>query len=265
MELAQGRHFDSYGASMDAALNSKIKDIQPWLVCGTIVDRGCGTGSLMKLLASRNRKIVGIDSSDALTTKLHGVINANLTDPVFADGFVDNIILSSVMHEVYSYNGYSHFPVFQCLSNCARELREGGRIIIRDIWSPEDNKETCELTFDKVTKEKFLSYIKGAPRVPQFSGHIPSIGTGRFRIEMRDVVEFLSKKDYVRHWDIELKEVYTSIPLSIYKSIARILNLKIAYSEVSANPWIIKNRWSRGVKFVSNRPQYTNQLIVLEK
>src|SRR5207248_1544549 len=46
-ELAEGRFFDSYGASMDAALESKVRDIEPWLVPGLVVDRGCGTGAFM--------------------------------------------------------------------------------------------------------------------------------------------------------------------------------------------------------------------------
>src|SRR5581483_11790476 len=135
-ELAAGRFFDTYGASMDAALAAKAADIEPWLTPGLVVDRGCGTGSLMRRLAAADRKVVGIDISEELSRTHAGVILANIMDPVFADGFVENIVLSSVMHEVYSYQGNSMAAVVVCLSNCARELHPGGRIIIRDMWAP---------------------------------------------------------------------------------------------------------------------------------
>ena len=119
-ELTAGRFFDAYGAAMDASLEEKVKSIEPWLIPGLVVDRGCGTGGFMKYLAARGWKVVGVEISDELSKKEPGVIQADVVDPVFADNFVQNIVMSSVMHEVYSYNVYAMSAVTVCLTICAR-------------------------------------------------------------------------------------------------------------------------------------------------
>lgn len=251
---------------MDAALATKVKDIAPWLVEGLTVDRGCGTGALMQYLASRNRKIIGVEISDTFSKNKAGVIQADVSDPVFADGTVGNIILSSVMHEVYSYGGYSTFAVSKCLDTCARELRPGGRIIIRDIWSPEDNSMYYSFEFAPHVLKRAKDFLRRRPPVGP-TGHVWS------REECTWVgfpeplaVEFLSKKDYIDHWNLELKEVYTQLPLSLYRQLADVLGMKVVVAKPLCNKWIINNRWTKGVLTgPQGFPEYTNQLIVLEK
>ncbi len=260
-ELAAGRFFDAYGASMDAALEAKVKDIEPWLAPGLVVDRGCGTGSFMKYLAARNRKVVGVELSDALSLKESGVIQANVMDPVFADGFVENIVLSSVMHEVFSYNGYSLAAVVVCLSHCARELKPGGRIIVRDIWSPEPGDPVHALQMDEPAFAKFVDLIERCP-VPLDVSDVDR-GARTARLSTQAAVEFLSKKDYDKHWELELKEVYTSVPLSFYRETASTLKLKMVHAAPVKNEWILSNRWVNGVK--GDLPEYTNHVVVLEK
>jgi SAM-dependent methyltransferase len=254
-----GRFFDAYGASMDAALAEKVRDIEPWLVPGLVVDRGCGTGALMKYLASRNRKVVGVELSDELSKQNPGVIRANVMDPVFADGFVENIVLSSVMHEVFSYQGYSMAPVVVCLSNCARELKPGGRIIIRDLWAPEPGPAAHTLEMEPEVWDRFGDFRSRFPIPVEAS----EAGPRTVRLSTRWAVEFLSKKDYGRHWDLEMKEVYTSVPLSAYREIAASLKLQVMHAAPIRNDWIVAHRWSIGVR--GNLPEFTNQIIVLSR
>lgn len=269
MELTSGRMFSEYGSSMDAVLADKAKDIEPWLVPGLVVDRGCGTGALMRYLAKKDWKVVGIELSASLSKENHGVVMADILDPVFADGFASNVILSSVLHEVYSYKGYSLYPVMACLQNCARELRKGGRIIIRDIWSPKYMKdEMLELVMDEPTAKKLDYFIDNAACQPARSSidwRGPA-GNGKtiVRLKTKDAVEFLSKKDYNQHWDLELKEVYTSVPMSEIRLMANALGLRVAEARPIRNDWIIRNRWHDGVEFDDSR-LFTNQLVVLEK
>lgn len=260
-KLAEGRFYDAYGASMDAALEAKVRDIEPWLVPGLVVDRGCGTGAFLKYLAGRDRKVVGVELSDELSRRNPGVIQANVMDPVFADGFVENIVLSSVMHEVYSYNGYSLAPVVVCLSNCARELRPKGRVIIRDIWSPEPGPPSHELEMEPAVWSLFLDFRKRSPKPIECEG----IDEGRriVRLSTRTAVEFLSKKDYGQHWDLELREVYSQVPLSEYRNIARTLKLDVIHADPVRNDWIVENRWAVGVR--GDLPKFTNQLVVFSK
>lgn len=260
-ELTAGRFFDLYGASMDAALHAKVADIEPWLVDGLVVDRGCGTGAFMRYLASRNRKVVGVEVSDALCKEQAGVIQASVMEPVFTDGFVANVVLSSVLHEVYSYNGYSLAPVLICLASSARELRHGGRLIVRDLWAPESGEPAHRLTMDQPTWQRFNDFLKRCPV------HVEAadVDAGRrsVRLSTRWAVEFLSKKDYVQHWDLELREVYTSVPFSVYREMAMALKLKLITAQPLRNDWIVKNRWQIGVN--GDLPEFTNQLVVLEK
>lgn len=259
-----GRFYDDYGAAMDAALEVKIQDIEPWLKGGLVVDRGCGTGALAKYLAKKGHKVVGVDLSDSLWKNEPGMIHADVMDPVFADGFVSNIIMSSVMHEVYSHRGYSRTAVVVCLANSARELKAGGSIIIRDIWSPEEDGTTLELEFDPNTFRRFWDFES---RWPESKGNCVTVmnytGTRHGHLPARVAVEFLAKKDYVQHWDLELREVYTALPLSFYREIATVLGLTVREAKPIRNDWIIENRWSKGV--TGELPPYTNQLIVLEK
>jgi len=264
VEPAQsGRFYDAYGASMDAALEAKIMDIEPWLKGGLVVDRGCGTGALAKYLAAKGHKVVGIDLSDSLWKDEPGVIHADIMDPVFADGFVNNVILSSVMHEVYSYHGCSRAAVVVCLANSARELKPGGSIVIRDIWSPEADAEAVELEFEKDTHERFMDFSCKWPERKGAFTEMTHLGPYRGYVPMRVAVEFLAKKDYIRHWDLELREVYTALPLSFYREVAGVLGLMVREAKPIRNDWIIENRWSRGVR--GDLPPYTNQIIVLEK
>ena len=260
-ELAAGRFFDQYGASLDAALDAKVRDIEPWLVPGLVVDRGCGTGAFMKYLARRNRKVVGIELSDALSREEAGVIQANVMDPVFADGFVENIVLSSVMHEVYSYNRYSMAAVVVCLSNCARELKDGGRIVVRDIWSPEPGPPELTYEMDPDVWELFDDFLARAPQPVE--AHEVSHDRRTARLSSRTAVEFLAKKDYRLHWDLELAEVYTSVPLSAYREIAQTLKLRAVHAAPVRNDWIVEHRWRTGVR--GPLPAFTNQVVVLEK
>ena len=277
-ELTTGRMFGAYGASMDAALADKAKDIEPHLVPGLIIDRGCGTGALMEYLARRKHTVVGVEISDTLTLDHVGVVHADINAPVFADGFASNVILSSVLHEVYSYKGYSLYPVLACLANCAREIHSGGRIIIRDIWSPESNiinnvrMFMGKSDFDKA--HELSSYqMKNHPidnDLNMFDYVFPDnreSGTYEVVCGPRFAVEFLSKKDYTGHWKLELAETYTSVKISELREMAASIGLKVIYAEPIVNNWIMKNRWKKNIKILMRDKfeLYTNQLIVLEK
>lgn len=273
MELVKsGRMFDAYGAAMDAALEDKAKDIEPWLVPGLIVDRGCGTGSLMNYLANKGHKIVGVEVSDTLTKGHVGVVMADVLDPVFADGFASNIILSSVLHEVYSYKGYSLYAVAACIANCARELRRGGRLIIRDIWSPEvGGLNDIRLTLHSDTADKLWQYDKLCPLNIDTANDLHVwewVSELEADVSVRLAVEFLSKKDYTEHWPLEAKEIYTGVPMSEIEKMAKPLGLKLLEAKPIRNEWIIENRWKKDAhweRLHGKGELYTNQLVVLEK
>jgi len=169
--------------------------------------------------------------------------------------------MSSVLHEVYSYNDYSMSAVIVCLSNCARELKPGGRIIVRDIWSPEPDKPRWRLEMEPEVWDLFLDLHDRSPEPLRCDELDSARRTARFSTAA--AVELLSKKDYRQHWELELKERYTSVPLSTFHEVAHTLELNILHAEPSRNNWIVENRWRKDVR--GELPGFTNQLVVLEK
>ena len=136
------RYFDR----MDAALDDKIQ-LTDHLVDGTVADVGAGSGQLSAAIAAHPgiTGVYAIDNSvDAMRllhehktiTALHGSFErlADIAAPL------DNIVLSSVMHEVWSYGGedtYAHWRAWrQAINACVDALALGGRLIIRDGVRP---------------------------------------------------------------------------------------------------------------------------------
>lgn len=134
----------------------------------TVVDIGCGDGSLVQALNSVGFNAVGIDASvDSFSrAKSIGIdVYAAFADEVgevFADTPVDNIVCSAVMHEVFSYGnrstGYQIGRVqniVDSLSSMYRALKTGGKLIIRDGISP-DSVEQVEFRAPVELVSKFL-------------------------------------------------------------------------------------------------------------
>jgi len=141
-ELCSGRDFAVYSQGMDASMSVKINDICPYVLAGKIVDKGCGTGTLLIHLSTlfADSQIVGVDLSRELLRRSlaqqypnHNVsvVKANIIHRRFADNSLSTVIFSSVMHEVYSYTGYDRDQVRLALANTWHELAPHGRIIIR--------------------------------------------------------------------------------------------------------------------------------------
>ncbi|MBX9690035.1 MAG: methyltransferase domain-containing protein, partial [Candidatus Obscuribacterales bacterium] len=67
-ELSHGRDFEAYSAGMDASMAMKVQDICPFVRPGKIVDKGCGTGTLLIHLSELfpESQIVGMDLSREL-------------------------------------------------------------------------------------------------------------------------------------------------------------------------------------------------------
>lgn len=259
MELCDRTDFSSYSASLDASLKEKLKDILPWLTPGLVVDRGCGSGGLIRELATLNIPAIGVELSDSLSKRHVGVIRANAAKQLFMPGVVSTVIFSSVMHEIYSYNNYSKVPVIDCLFEVSKELGTGGRLIIRDIWSPEPLGPKYLLHFDEERQGRLQTFLAKNPENNWFS-HIDSSGV---LMDERTAVEFLSKKEYIRNFAVEIQEIYTCLPLSFYKNLVDTLPFKLLYCAPLLNPWIVENFWKMGT--FGEFPPYTNQMIVFEK
>lgn len=131
---------ERYFTRMAAAMGDKAR-ILPHLVPGRVADLGAGGGELSSAINRHPGVTETIALDDHVDAIAHLNENPNLTVlhgsaerlPELAP--VQNIVLCSVMHEVFSYGG--GWPAWdKVLDEAARALEPGGRLIIRDGVAP---------------------------------------------------------------------------------------------------------------------------------
>jgi len=260
-ELSHGRDFKVYSAGMDASLGVKIEDICPHVKPGKIVDKGCGTGTLLVHLSTLfpESEIVGMDLSSELLRTSEGqyyanhnvaVVRGNIIHQRFAPGSVSTIVFSSVIHEVFSYNGYDRDQVRLALTNARTELELGGRVIIRDgIKSSYQGK--VWMRCDAETEERFRRFArefknKSSKPGVEFVEHRIGDETWFF-LDMHGANEFLSKKDYLANWAMEVNEEFGVWTLEEWKVEFAKLGYRVRECRSYLNPWIRDNRYSNHV------------------
>jgi len=265
-ELSSGRDFSVYVKGMDAGLALKIKDIVPYIRPGKIVDKGCANGSLLTHLSTLfpTSSIVGEDLSSELLKQARArhydnnnvsLVRGNIIKRRFDKGSVDTIIFSSVMHEIYSYTGYDRAKVREALVNARYELVNQGRLIMRDGVSPIDNgtdENTMNhrhawLLCDEETERRFRRFavdFKGKSRNPgvPFTEHRID-GVTHFNLSLHHAAEFLSKKDYLENWPIEVNEEFGVYGFTSWRKVFADAGFRIIEEESYVNPWVRANRY----------------------
>lgn len=260
-ELSHGRDFSVYSAGMDASLGVKIEDICPHVKPGRIVDKGCGTGTLLVHLSTLfpESEIVGMDLSSELLRTSEGqyypnhnvaVVRGNIIHQRFAPGTVSTIILSSVVHEIYSYNGYDREQVRLALANAHTELETGGRVVIRDGIKPSLTGKVW-MRCDAETEARFRRFAR------EFKNKSPNPGVEFeereidgvtwFFLDMHGANEFLSKKDYLANWAMEVNEEFGVWTLEEWKVEFAKLGYRVRECRSYLNPWIHDNRYCHHV------------------
>lgn len=130
-------------------------DLVDHLVPGSVVDVGAGGGDLAAQMAAQSHitHVWALDHSVDAMTRLQEI---STIDPIYGDvtrlaelGPVDNIVFSSVLHEISSYapqaqpfgpEGSRRRALLNALEIAVDALAPGGRIIIRDFVLPEDSE-----------------------------------------------------------------------------------------------------------------------------
>jgi len=260
-ELSHGRDFAVYSQGMDASLAVKIQDVCPHIPGHPrkIVDKGCGTGTLLIHLSNlyAQCEIVGVDLSKEL---LHmadsqhypnhnvSVVKGNIIHKLFADNSVSAVIFSSVMHEVYSYNGYDRDQIRLALANTREELALLGRVIIRDGIKPKNGERLVWLRCKDAELEerfrKFAREFKGKSVKPGVTYEERLIdGVVHFRTTLHEANEFLSKKDYLTNWAMEVNEEFGVWTTDEWADELTKLGYRVVESSSYLNPWIEQNRY----------------------
>ena len=255
-ELSTGRNFAVYKAGMDASLAVKIADICPHVWPGLIVDKGCGTGLLLLHMAGQwpRSHIVGVDCSQHLLETARNqpypssnvrIVEGDIVDQHFARGAITTTIFSSVMHELYSYNGYDREPARRALRNTYKELASHGRVIIRDGVKPPDG--TVWMRCDAETEARFRRFAQDFKRDSPQPGVVfderVCEGHKWFVLSLHSANEFLSKKDYLENWAIEVNEEFGVFTLQEWISELRGLGYRNVEARSYLNPWILEHRY----------------------
>jgi SAM-dependent methyltransferase len=173
------------------------------------------------------------------------VVKGNIVAVPFANGVVSTLIYSSVIHEIRSYNGYSTELVRETLRRSRRRLRVGGRIIIRDGIKPAPQK--VWMRCDAETEERFRRFAVDFKK----KSHNPGVrfeereleGQKWFLLSMHDASEFLSKKDYLKNWDIEVNEEFGTFTLEEWKEELEAAGYRVVEARSYVNEWIKTNRY----------------------
>lgn len=171
-------HNDIYFDRMSASIGDKINLVKH-LVPGNVLDVGAGGGELaeyMRLAQAHQqgvREVYAIDGSSESVKRIkqnYPLVNSSelMVDELlehFGENSFDNIVCSSILHEVYSYGGYDINKIHQALNDFYKMLRPGGRLLIRDGVMPDNHAEDVVLNFtDKQESAQFLTkYQEIAP------------------------------------------------------------------------------------------------------
>lgn len=180
----------------------------------TAISIGIGQGeevcALHELFGNRIN-IIGVDvSSNAINeTRLRlmrnqfpiNLFRADATKLPFRDGTADAIILSSTLHEIYSYHQNGTDAFRKCLSENTRVLRKGGVIFIRDFAAPDtDERVSLHIRTPIAMKfyesfrtsfRKFAQWDTSMKKNKLAEDFFPPLGHGTVFLPLSKAAEFL--------------------------------------------------------------------------
>jgi ubiquinone/menaquinone biosynthesis C-methylase UbiE len=259
MRLVTGRKdhttngLSTYVKGMDKSIGEKEK-LLPYVKEGIILEIGCGAGAVTELLAKNFPKstIIGIDNSEQMIAvankreysnpKVH-LFQGDVLNQKFKEGTIDTVVMSSVFHEIYSYNNYDMKAIFKAISNVCAMLVSGGRLIIRDGVMP--TLQPYYLKFVKPElREVFEKFAKDF--VSRKIHYSFEDGSEFPKLNSADAYEFLSKYFYSENWNIEVKEQFGIFTVPEYCNLFEANHLKI----VEAHSYLIeflKNKYEKEV------------------
>jgi SAM-dependent methyltransferase len=192
-----------------------------------------------------SRELLRIAESQYYPNHNVSIVKGNIIHERFAPGTVSTVLFSSVLHEVYSYNGYDHDQVRLALSNTRRELRAGGCVIIRDGIKPAGDR--VWMRCDGETERRFRKFAiefksKSATPGVRFR-ECKRGGRNWFVLGLHEANEFLSKKDYLENWAIEVQEEFGVFTLAEWVRELEALGYQVLEARSYLNPWILENRY----------------------
>lgn len=240
-----------YLEGMAKSIPHKVELIAPWIKPGSIVDLGCADASFTSWLSLKG-DTTGIDISPEIVNEARDkyvTTKFRVADVRSYDIPSDNVIASSILHEVFSYgNGIADVDL--ALRNIHANLNAGGRLIIRDFvrpypdlivdfWHKLDDMKVGHAFNDFMVRNKrhYPSFRALAAGFQIYSG-----------VPLSDVYEYIFHKDFHANWETEIKETYGFWDFEQAKAMLADAGFKIVHAAEIDNTWILANRIEGKVK-----------------
>jgi hypothetical protein len=314
--LTDNRDYQVYNNAManDAIIKLKWHDIADHIVDGLIVDEGCADGSLLVLAAAAfpDADFIGIDLAREMLTRCHARLAAgqygeafvhfhqrNLIDAIFRDNSVSTTICNSTAHELFSYcDGVATLDRYLGLK--FKQLRIGGRLLIRDVIGPNDKHATRivrlrasdgandvdELLANKSdraaaklqrlsTAARFRIFLSDFVAVQHAAESAPEQVSADeseavWRMSARLASEFRAHVDYLESWKSEVQEQFAFFSFADWTALLERHGFTVVRpaSRAYCSEWLAKNRFANRVTIEgesSDDPMPTNVVLVAEK
>jgi len=261
-----------YGKSMQRNIDSKSEFVMTNLSRkngGKTLDIGCCDGSLLKKLKeiNPNHDYIGIDISEGFISKAQKEckniefkkMDAFKVESEMGKEQFNNVIISSVLHEIYSYSEipYSKTAIKQIFKELYKLVKKEGRIIILDPAKPIDPNKIIKVVFNSENgsnnySERNIGALSTLAKFKKFTNEFKAISKVKILLlgDQNTYVmnswlftEFLRHRNLHEtpsHWNSEMKEVYgTLTPNEIIK-----IALEVGFNIVIANNFYKPNHFS---------------------
>lgn len=211
-----------------------------------IVDFGCADGTLMEEIQPYfpDIPIIGVDNDAEMreTTKAKGFLtfnNLELEGVHIPKGSA--IVLSSVLHEVYSYCTPEEIVSFW------NEVRRFDYIVIRDMCVTHETKHIRVTNVDEVLKP----YQDQAADFEKVWGKIDTLDS---------YLHFLLKYMYTDNWEREVKENYLPNTMEALVHLAKGDDHSIVYHNHSTLPYL-RDKWRNDIGIVVDTPTHLKMIV----
>jgi SAM-dependent methyltransferase len=173
------------------------------------------------------------------------VVKGNAIHPHFTPGSLDTVIFSSVFHEIYSYSRYNRDVVRLAIGNTRGELKRGGILIIRDGLRPPPRR--VWMRCDGTTEASFRLFAKQFKETGFTFEEREYLQRTFFILDIHEINEFMTKKDYTENWAAEVREEFGIWTLADWKRELEEVGFKVLVARSYLNPWMAKNRYENRV------------------
>ena len=98
---------------------------------------GCGSGELARAIASRTSRVLAVDLSPRMIARARAYSPESTNIQYLVQDVSDWIWPIEHFNAIISVATFHHLPLPRILSNCARALLPGGRLIVLDLFRPQ--------------------------------------------------------------------------------------------------------------------------------